>query len=181
MSLPLTTVAPRRGRPRKFSQPSRPVTLTLPEDVIETLGGVDRDLSRAVVRVTQSDAARPHPPAELIEFGRRAVIAVQRTPTLEQRTGVVLVPLPDGRALISFDERMTPARLELAIHDALEGEDLSDDDRGVFEGIRELLRDARRSTTVSMTQQQIMVLEFGAPARARRSSRERVRAAGSAG
>lgn len=180
--MPLSPGAPRRGRPRKFSQPSRPVTLTLPEEVIETLGGLDRDLSRAVVRVTHAEvASRPHPPAELIEFGRRAVIAVHRTPTLEQRTGVVLVPLPDGRALIAFDERMTPARLELAMHDALEGEDLSDEDRGVFESIRDLLRDARRSSTVSMKQQQIMILEFGAPAGVRRSSRDRTRAAGGAG
>ncbi len=54
---------PRRGRPRKFIAPSRAVTLTLPEDVLEALDALDHDLSRAVVRVTQPHMARrPHPP-----------------------------------------------------------------------------------------------------------------------
>jgi hypothetical protein len=97
-------IAPRRGRPRKFARPSRAVTLTLPKEVIDALTAIDADLSRAVVRVTQPEMAkRPHPPAELAAFGRRAVIVVNPSRTLERRTGVVLVPLSDGRALISFD------------------------------------------------------------------------------
>src|SRR5689334_3035276 len=96
-------VAPRRGRPRKFTGPSRAVTLTLPETVIAALGAIDHDLSRAVVRIAQPELPRgPRPPAELATFGRRAVIVVNRTRTLEQRTGVFLVPLTDGRALIAF-------------------------------------------------------------------------------
>lgn len=163
MSLSLSTPAPRRGRPRKFSQPSRPVTLTLPESVIESLGEVDRDISRAIVRLAQSDEARePRPPAELVQFGRRAVIVVTPTRTLEKRTGVVLVPLSDGRALISFDGSMTPAGLELTIQDALDEHDLPADDSRVFESIRDLLRDVRRSSSVRLRQQHIMVLEFGA-------------------
>ncbi|MGE3957349.1 MAG: hypothetical protein AB7H96_11570 [Vicinamibacterales bacterium] len=157
----MSSSAPRRGRPRKFAQPSRPVTLTLPEETIASLGDVDPDLSRAIVRLVEPGAARrTHAPAELIEFGRRAVIVVTPTRTLEQRTGVVLVPLPDGRALISFDESMTPARLELTIQDALDEHDLPDEDSRVFESIRGLLRDARRSAAVTLRRQHIMVLEF---------------------
>src|SRR4029079_10046721 len=116
-----TIPAPRRGRPRKFAVPSRAVTLTLPEHVIQALERLDLDLSRAVVRVTQPEIRKlPHPAAELSTFGHRAVIVVNPTRTLERRTGVMLVPLSDGRALISFDESMTPARLELTIEDALE-------------------------------------------------------------
>src|ERR687886_98330 len=99
-------LAPRRGRPRKFTVPSRPVTLTLPEHVIAALGSVDADLIRAIVRVMQPRLARQaHAPAELASFGRRAVIVVNPTRTLEQRTGVTLIHLPDGRALISFERR----------------------------------------------------------------------------
>ncbi|MFN7913950.1 MAG: hypothetical protein U0Q55_01325 [Vicinamibacterales bacterium] len=163
MGLSLTVPAPRRGRPRKFSQPSRPVTLTLPESVIETLGELDRDIGRAIVRLAQPDVPRtPRPPAELVEFGRRAVIVVTPTRTLEKRTGVVLVPLSDGRALISFDGSMTPARLELTIQDALDEHDLPEEDSRIFESIRDLLREVRRSSTVRLRQQHIMVLEFGA-------------------
>lgn len=161
MAAPIPSLTPRRGRPRKFAQPSRAVTLTLPEAVIETLEKIDHDLSRAIVRLAEPQAAsRPHPPAELVSFGRRAVILVNPTTTLEQRTGVVLVPFPDGRALICFDASITPARLELMLRDALDEHDLPDEDGQVFESIRDLLKEVRRSSTVNLRQQNILLLEF---------------------
>ena len=157
---PLSSLAPRRGRPRKFTTPSRAVTLTLPEDVLASLSGVDRDLSRAVVQMAQPEMTRrPHAPAELVAFGRRAVIVVTPTRTLEEQTAVLLIPLSDGRALISFDETMTVARLELRIEDALEDHRLSVEDRGIFAAIREILKSARRSGDVMLQQRNIIVLE----------------------
>ena len=156
------SVVPRRGRgrPRKFTSPSRPVTLTLPLQVIAALRTVDADLSRAVVRLAQPAVTpRPRPPAELVTFGRRAVIIVNPTRTLERRTGVGLVPLPDGRALISFDQPTTPAALELMIADALEDRQLPAADRAVFEAILNILRNARRASDVSLRQSNIIVLE----------------------
>ena len=154
------SVAPRRGRPRKFDGPSKPVTLTLPLRVIEALSTVDADLSRAVVRIAQPELSRrPHPAAELAVFGSRAVIVVNPSRTLERRTGVGLVPLPDGRALISFDRSTTPAALELMLDDALEDPELPGADRAVFEGIVRILRAARRSREVVLRQSNIIVLE----------------------
>jgi hypothetical protein len=127
--------------------------------VIEALERVDRDLSRAVVRVTQPEIRkRPHAAAELATFGSRAVIVVNPTRTLE-RIGVVLVPLSDGRALISFDESLTAARLELRIEDALEDRALPERDAEILTAIRELLKDARRSPSVTVVQRNIIVLE----------------------
>jgi hypothetical protein len=60
------------------------------------------------------------------------------------------VPLPDGRALISFHQPKTVAELELLIYDALEDDSLDVEDRGVFEGISTILRDARRSAKKSL-------------------------------
>jgi len=172
---PLSGLAPRRGRPRKFHTPSRAVTLTLPEDVLASLSGVDPDLSRAVVRVAQPEmAGRPHPPAELVAFGRRGVIVVNPTRTLEEQTGVLLIPLSDGRALISFDETMTVARLELRIEDALEDRRLSAEDRKIFAAIREILKAARRSGDVMLQQRNIIVLE-SQPRRKSRSAPKRRR------
>lgn len=153
-------LAPRRGRPRKFARPSRAVTLTLPEDVIAALESVDPDLSRAVVRLAQPELARqPHPPAELATFGERAVILVNPTRTLEERTGVMLVPLSDGRALISFNESTSPSRLELLIRDALDDESLPEEDTRIFGAIGRLLKEARHSDTVVMSERHILVLE----------------------
>ena len=49
------------GRPRKFGRPSRPVTVTLPDDVLGRLHAVDNDLGNAIVRVVSGNflTARP--------------------------------------------------------------------------------------------------------------------------
>jgi hypothetical protein len=165
--LTLSSVSPvsvalrrKRGRPRKFDGPSRAVTLTLPEAVIAALAKVDADLSRAVVALAKR--RRPvngQPPAALAVFGNRAVITIRPTKSLEKRTGVNLVPLPDGRALISFHQPKSIADLELLLYDALEDRSLSADDRRIFEGIGRILRDARRSSNVSLVHRTIIVLE----------------------
>ena len=155
-----TALRRRRGRPRKFDGPSRAVTLTLPETVISSLSQVDPDLSRAVVSlVKRGRHLNGVPPATLAIFGNRAVITVRPTKSLEKRIGVNLVPLPDGRALISFHQPKSIAELELLIYDALEDKSLSAEDRRVFEGIGTILRDARRSSDVSLNHRSIIVLE----------------------
>src|SRR5262245_51260004 len=160
MPSPVDDIGPRRGRPRKFQAPSRAITLTLPEHVIEALGAVDTDLSRAVVRLVQPELAKqPHAPAELARFGQRAVIVVNPTRTLEQRTGVSLVPLPDGRALISFEQPLTIPELELLIADAIDDHRLSREDQEVFRSVADILRAARRSKDVKLQQRNIIVLE----------------------
>jgi len=162
----VSDLAPRRGRPRKFNTPSRAVTLTLPEQVLGTLSAVDRDVSRAIVRLTHREAAkRPHPAAELVRFGRRAVIVVTATRTLEERTGVFLVPIPDGRALMSFDDSITVATLELKVLDALDDKKLSAEDRRTFQSVHEVLKTARTAGDVVLHERKIIVLE----SRSRRS------------
>lgn len=158
----------RRGRPRKFTEPSRAVTLTLPEATIAALASVDDDLSRAVVQVTQREVAKhPRASARLATFGRRAVITVHPSRVLEERTGIVLVPLTDGRALISFDESMSIERLELQLRDALEHDSLAKPDREVFKGIADLLKHARLMDNVAAKQRRIIVLETMKPRRRR--------------
>lgn len=153
------TAGGRRGRPRKFLRPSRAVTLTLPEDVVATLQSIDGDLSRAVVRAVQPftrDA--PRPPAELTAFGDRAVIVVPPNRTLKERTGVELVPLSDGRALISFDEGLSIPEIELRLGDALADPAFELDDRVVFQALADILSSARRTDGVSLQRRSIIVV-----------------------
>ena len=160
MDSPVDELGRRRGRPRKFQAPSRAITLTLPDHVIDALGALDPDLSRAVVRLVQPELGkRPHPPAELARFGQRAVIVVNPSRTLEEKTGVSLVPLPDGRALISFERLRTIAELELTIADAIDDYRLSRADQATFKAIEQILRAARRSKDVTLQQRSIIVLE----------------------
>jgi len=157
----LSTLGRRRGRPQKFGVPSRAITLTLPEPVIGALESIDGDIGRAIVRLAQPEMAKqPHPPAELARFGSRAVIVVNPTRTLERRTGVTLVPLPDGRALISFARSITPAHIELMIADALDDPDLEPSDREVFAAIQDILRSVRKTRGLAVEQRGIIVLEM---------------------
>jgi hypothetical protein len=154
-------VARRRGRPRKFAAPSRAVTLTLPESVLQKLSSIHHDVSRAIVQIAQGRApAKEKPLAELSVFGRHAVITVRPTASLETHAGITLVPLPDGRALISFDQPRTIPELELTLRDELDNPRLPVADREVFEAILRILKDARRSSGVTLHRRNIIVLEW---------------------
>ena len=161
-----STLKRRPGRPRKFAAPSRALTVTLPESVFEILRGIDPDISRAIARIAERRVPEPSRPAtELMVFGKRAVITVRPTPTLERRTGVSLVPLPDGRALISFDQPTTVEELELLLYDAIDDAHLAPDDRRLFQEIGAILKDARRSRDVALLRRSIIVLESPRPLR----------------
>lgn len=93
-------------------------------------------------------------------YGRRAVITIRPTPSLERRVGIDLVPLPNGRALISFDQPKTIPDLELTLNDVLEDRTLTNEERQVFESIRTILKEARRSNDVLLLRRNIIVLEY---------------------
>ena len=152
--------AARRGRPRKFSRPARAITLTLPEDTIETLRGIDRDLGRAIVRVVQPlEKEPPRLSAELATFGNRAVILVTPSRALAERTGAELVPLAEGRALIIFDDQMSVPQFELRLLDALADETLPPEERATFDAVAAILRTTRRSDRSQVQQRNIIVLD----------------------
>jgi hypothetical protein len=150
----------RRGRPRKFSRPSTSVTLTLPDDVIAQLQKIDSDLSRAVVRAVQPLAITTRDRArELTMFGdKAAVILLPPSRSLMDHTGVGMVPLSDGRAMLAFDERTSVADFELRLRDAIAEPTLPADDKAMFRELAAILRDARCVDGLAMTQRSILVL-----------------------
>jgi hypothetical protein len=142
----------------------------LPNDVIGRLAKVDDDLGRAVVRLAM--AARPGVEsrgAELATFGGRAVIVVAPSKALERVPGVELVPLADGRALISLEDGTTEAHFELRVRDLLENPSLGEVDRATLRSLLRFVAEARRAG--GLTLRKILVL------RARRVARKRKPAA----
>src|SRR5262245_55747974 len=95
-----------RGRPKKYGRDARAITIRLPEDVLGRLESLDDDVGRAIVRLvelhwtTQTPIARR--PAEIAAFGNQAVIVVRPAKVLKRLPGVQLVPVSNGRALISL-------------------------------------------------------------------------------
>lgn len=164
MPVRLPVSAPRRprGRPPKFGRVSRAVTLTLPEDTLALLERRDEDLSRAIVAlvdVPSRPAGRPHPPAEIVPYGRHAVIFVAPVPALRRIRGVELIPVGRHRALISLASPQTVPRLELEIRDVLEGGTLTPGERAALEGVASILREARTSETYALAERTVIVLE----------------------
>lgn len=158
----------RPGRPRKFSRPSRPVTVTLPEDVIATLQSINGDLGGGIVSLLERrrGADLPAPPAaEISRYGNHSVIIVPHLPALSRLPGVELVPIGGGRALISLQPTHSVPQLELAVRDAAEQTRAGSADRQALETVADILRKARLSRGVSLQERTIIVLE---PKRARR-------------
>ena len=157
----ISLARPGRGRPQKFGRPARAVTLTLPEDVLAVLTRLDDDVSRAVVRIVQPLAADvvPHAPAELSKHGDAAVIVIRPVAALERIPGVTLVPMPDGRALISLDDSMTTYEFELNLRDALDDRNIDRADLPAMQSILEILRSARQTRGVALQQRRIIVLQ----------------------
>jgi hypothetical protein len=149
----------RRGRPPKFTRPSRIVKLTLPEDVVAALRRIDDDLSRAVVRLAEPLIGQaPQAATELKTFGTRSVIVVPPSQLLKHHAGVEFVPLPDGRALMCFDEGLPISEIELRIRDALT-DSVEAKDRETFEALEQILRRARLADRVSVQRRSIIVLQ----------------------
>ena len=142
--------AARRGRPRKFDRPATSVTLTLPEEVIEILQSIDKDLSRAIVRVVQPlDAPKRVASGQLTTFGdHSAVFLVPHRRSFTEHTGLELVPLADGRAMICFNGELSVADLELRLSDALADPDFPPTDKAMFQELTAILGRARRAEGV---------------------------------
>lgn len=149
------------GRPRKFGRPSRAVTVTLPEDVLARLGALDADLGRAIVMLVERSGARLRAVARaaIASYGNRAVITVTPVNALKRITGVQLVPIGNGRALISLEHPHSIPELELGLGDALERGDVRESERQTLQALADILRHARRSRRIVLEERTIIVLE----------------------
>jgi hypothetical protein len=151
----------RRGRPSKFGRAARAVTVTLPEDVIDRLGSINLDISRAIVQLAETRAPRRALPApvEISEYGHGALIVVSPVAALRRLRGVELIPLSDGRALITLADPQALAQFELELRDALDDATYTPGDREALEGVAMILRRARLSSDTGVRTRTIIVVE----------------------
>ena len=153
----------------KYGRAARPVTITLPEDVLARLEAAGDDVGETIVKLVERHAppratalGGPRGP-ELTAYGSHAVIVVTPSKVLRRLPGVQLVPIGGGRALISLDSPRTTAQFELDLRDAAEWPDISDDDRESLGAIAKILRQSRRSRDVTVEERTIIVLDAKRP------------------
>jgi len=150
-----------RGRPRKYGRPARAVTVTLPEDVLARLSALHADVGSAIVNLVEKGTpirAVPIRPAEVTRYGNRAVIIVTPSPTLRRLHGVQLVPVGNGRALISLSSSTSISSLELQVRDALERMAPRNREREGLKMLADILRRSRGSRELASEARTIIVL-----------------------
>jgi len=112
------------GRPPKFSEPSRPVTVTLPERVLAKLQQVGSDRGIAITQavdalVSDSDLQRP-----LVEIVRvcdgQGLIVVGFSKALSRIPGIQLVEISPLRYLISMQSGNSVDTFELGLIDLID-------------------------------------------------------------
>lgn len=140
----------KRGRPLKFGRPTRPLSLSLPEDVIAWLETLDPDPAWAIVSLfdrsrLRSAAQGPLTPAELVQLpGKRALIIV--SPDLfDGLDGVSVIRLSDGRGFLALQAGKGYADLELAVADQIDAPGVTPQRRQELSSIRRQLREWRLS------------------------------------
>ncbi len=158
----------RLGRPNKYGRPARAVTVTLPEDVLETLATIHADVGSAIVNMVERigpSRLQPIGTTEIARYGNHAVIIVTPSRALRRLRGVQLVPIGDGRALISLDPSMSISALELQVRDALETGAVQDHEREALKSIADILRRGRASRDLTFEARTIIVLASKVEAR----------------
>jgi hypothetical protein len=151
----------RRGRPRKYGRPSRAVTVTLPNDVLARLASIHGDVGAAIVTLVErkvSARVAPVRAAEVSRYGNHAIIVVTPSRALRRLQGVELVPVGQGRALISLESSTSISGLELQVRDAIERLASNDRDREGLQLLADILRRSRGARGLISEARTIIIL-----------------------
>ena len=143
-----------KGRPPKFDEARRPVTITLPERTLRQLGTIDADRARAIVKAT--DASLRHnrgegPLVETVEIAKgQAVIVVGPSRILRSIAWLRLVEIAPARYLLAIPPGTAVDSLEVAILDKAENETHDDPyERTLLMNLYGVLRACRQRQAVT--------------------------------
>jgi hypothetical protein len=142
------------GRPRKYAEPSQPVTVTLPHSTLRQLQQIDEDRGRAIVKLARAASSQQKPLVEIVEFAENTgLVVVGPNQALERIPFVRMVEVAPARYLISLAPNHGFHRLEIALTDLLEdSDDLADTDHEMVSQLLEHFKSFRKSESVSMAQ-----------------------------
>ncbi len=144
------------GRPPKFEEPSRPVTVTLPERTLRELETIGPDRGQAIVRLV--DAALRHgdtkPHVEVARTGTHTgLIVVGPCDGLKKIPFLHLVEIAPARFLLALDPGNDFRTLELAVRDVLDDtEPAQSKERNLLSELLEHIQQLRKSARVSMAE-----------------------------
>ena len=130
----------RGGRPPKFNEPRRPITVTLPESTLSALRQISPDRSRAIVELAKKEPSselRPGPWVEVVEIAKDVGLgivgpseALRRIPFLR------LIEIASARYMLAVNHGHNFHSLEVALTDLIEDKTLAERE---FQLMRQLL------------------------------------------
>lgn len=153
------------GRPPKFREPRRPVTMTLPERVLDQLAAIDPDRARAVVKVTEAVTGidpQHFKPVELVEMvPGKSLIVVGPSTTLREIPWIKLIEIAPARYLLTIPPGTSIEVLEVALRDLLHHPELPKNERenAVLQEMLNLLGHQRRARRWSKAE--ILIIDTG--------------------
>jgi hypothetical protein len=109
------------GRPPKFREPRHPVTMTLPERILNQLAEIDPDRACAVVKVTEAVAGTGKGrfrPVELVEMAPgKSLIVVGPSKALRHIPWLKLIEIARARYLLTVPSGTPIEALEVSLRD----------------------------------------------------------------
>lgn len=144
----------RGGRPRKFNESSRPITVTLPERTLRLLASVDGDRALAITKATDwvtRSKEKNVPTVEIVEVEKgQGIILVGPSKCLQRLAWLTLVEIAPARFLLVIPSGTAVERLEVAVMDMLDNLAKNDEyERKLLTELRGCLSRQRRGNKVS--------------------------------
>ena len=145
----------RGGRPAKFDEPSRPVTITLPDRILDRLAEIGDDRAKAIVKAVEAALAggpggpAAEPVGELRVAKDESLLVVARSRLLASVPWLTMVEIAPGRNLISLRDGIPIEKLEVTLGDLLDTHpDASEAERNVLRTLLARIRAPRRNQAV---------------------------------
>ena len=145
----------RGGRPAKFDEPSRPVTITLPDRILDRLAEIGDDRAKAIVKAVEAVLAggtcgpAAEPVGELRVAKDESLLVVARSRLLASIPWITMVEIAPGRHLISLRDGIPIEKLEVTLEDLLDSNpDASEAEKDILRTLRSRIRAPRRNQAV---------------------------------
>jgi hypothetical protein len=140
------------GRPPKFQEDRRPVTVTLPTRVLDILTAINPDRAHAIAELANAAhrKLRDSAPVEIVKVApHRGLIVVMESAALRSIEGLRLIEIAPGRFLITADESLSVESLEVQIQDRIEEGNWDPGDIELLKKLFSQIRHQRRRKAVS--------------------------------
>ena len=141
------------GRPPKFKEPCRSVTMTLPLRVLDLLAAVDNDRATAVEKLASAFLTpKGNPSFKPIDFLKlpngKKLILVADSPALRSIPWLDLVEVAPARHLICLHHGVPVEKLEVTLHDMIDARAPANPERIFLSELLTYLRIPRRTQSI---------------------------------